>query len=53
MKIVKEVEFSEKEKQAIKNCIETINCDEINCGDCPFAYNCGCMLEHLRELVED
>ena len=53
MKLVKEVEFSEKEKQAIRNCIEAINCDEIGCSECPFAYNCGCILETLREIIDD
>ena len=53
MKLVKEVELSEKEKQAIRNCIEAIDCDEVSCGECPFAYNCGCMLEYLREVIDD
>ena len=53
MKLVKKVEFSEVEKKAIRNCIETINCDEIGCSECPFEYNCGCMLEYLREIIED
>ena len=53
MKLVSKVELSEVEKKAIKNCIETIDCDEVNCGECPFAYNCGCMLETLREIIED
>ena len=53
MKLVKTLEFSEKEKEAIKNCIEAISCDEVDCDYCPFSYNCGCMLERLREVIED
>lgn len=53
MKLVSKVKFSKKEKEALKNFIETINCEGINCSECPFVYNCGCMLEHLRELIED
>ena len=53
MKVVKNVEFSETEKRAIKNCVETISCEEMDCDYCPFSYNCGCMLETLREAIED
>ena len=53
MKLAKKVEFSEAEKKAIRNCIEVINCDEINCDECPFVYNCGCMLKTLREIIDD
>ena len=53
MKLVSKVEFSEKEKEALENFIEAIDCDEISCSECPFAYNCGCMLETLREIIED
>lgn len=53
MKLVNKVEFSKVEKEAIRNCIETIDCEEMSCEECPFAYNCGCMLETLREVIED
>ena len=53
MKVINKVEFSEKERKAIRNCIEAIDCDEVSCGECPFAYNCGCILETLREIIDD
>ena len=53
MKITRQVEFTNEEKKAIKNCIETIGCEEIDCEYCPFWFNCGCMLEILREVIED
>jgi hypothetical protein len=47
-----QIELTKEEKQAIMNCVEAIDCDAVDCGDCPFNYNCGCMLEHLREVAE-
>lgn len=49
-KIVK-FKLTEEEKKAVKNCVETINCDGFDCGNCPFNYSEGCMLEVLQEVV--
>ena len=52
-KIVK-IKLTEEEKKAVKNCVETINCDSsIHCVDCPFNYSKGCMLGTLREVAEE
>lgn len=53
MKTRSQIELTKEEKQAIKNCIEAIDCDEVSCSECPFNYSNGCMLEHLREVAED
>ena len=52
MKIVRTVELTQEEKKAILNCVQAIDCDERYCDDCPFQYNCGCILETLREIAE-
>lgn len=51
-KIVK-FELTEEEKKAIKNCVETIECGEVDCEECPFHYSKGCMLEILQEIAEE
>ena len=53
MKVVSKVEFTDNEKKAILNAIETVNCNEVECEYCPFCFNCGCMLEVMRDAVED
>jgi hypothetical protein len=47
------IKFTDEEKKAIKNCIETIDCEGVSCEPCPFEYNCGCILERLREVIKD
>lgn len=53
MKFTKQIELTQKEKQAILDCVKAIDCEGIDCWDCPFQYNCGCMLETLREVAEE
>ena len=53
MKKVIKIELTEEEKKAIKNCVETVNCDELGCNECPFSYSEGCMFEILREIAEE
>ena len=53
IKQIVRIEFTDKEKKAIKNCVEAIDCEEVSCDYCPFQYNCGCMLATLREIIED
>ena len=53
--MIKTVKFvlTEEEKKAVKNCVETIDCNELDCIDCPFNYSKGCILETLREIAEE
>lgn len=54
MKSTVRAELTQEEKQAILDCVKTIDCEGIDCWDCPFRYyNCDCMLETLREVAED
>lgn len=54
MKIVNgRVELTEKERMALIRANDTISCGEIECCDCPFEYNCGCILETLRQITEN
>ena len=53
MKKVLKFELTEEEKKAIKKCVETIDCDEFDCYECPFNYSQGCMLETLREIADE
>ncbi len=53
MKEIKTFELTQDERKAIWNCVQTINCKDIDCCDCPFAYNCGCMLKTLQEIADE
>ena len=53
MKTRRQIELTKEEKQALINCVQTIDCCDVDCSDCPFNYSDGCMLEHLKEVVEN
>ena len=59
MRAVVQFRLTEQEKQAIKNCVDTIKCD-CECQDkesclanaCPFLMeNGGCMLEAMQDIL--
>ena len=59
MKKITQFILNDKEKQAIKNVVDTIECD-CDCGDkysncqCPFLMeNGGCMIEALDDIVKE
>ena len=43
--------LTKEEHQAIKKCVETIDCTEMNCELCPFECNYGCMIVELEKAV--
>ena len=61
MRTIVQFRLTEKEKEAIKNCIDTIKCD-CECQDrgsglanaCPFLMeNGGCMLEAMQDILNE
>jgi hypothetical protein len=56
MKKIVKYEFNDKEKEAIKNVVQTITCN-CECQDhnpCPFLMETGgCMIEALDEILKD
>ena len=52
MKIVDgKLVLTKEEHQAIKQCVETIDCKEMSCELCPFECNYGCMIVELEKTV--
>ena len=52
MKIVDgKLVLTKEERQAIKQCVETIDCKEMECELCPFECNYGCMIVELEKAV--
>ena len=43
--------LTKEEHKAIKQCVETIDCTEMNCELCPFECNYGCMIVELEKAV--
>ena len=52
MKIVDgKLVLTKEEHKAIKKCVETIDCTEMDCELCPFECNYGCMIVELEKAV--
>lgn len=45
--------LTKQEHKAIKKCVETIDCTEMECELCPFECNHGCMIVQLEETVSE
>ena len=43
--------LTKEERKAIKQCVETIDCSEMECELCPFECTYGCMIVELEKTV--
>ena len=53
MKIVDgKVVLTDREKTALIMANNAVDCGGIDCNRCPFSYNCGCILDTIKQITD-